>query len=97
MDSDSGDERRIILRAVRSSLELLGRPYRHDRFDFSDPEYLAAIYKMGEEGRKDPELTSIDTSRGSAHALYVNRAFFGLYNLLGRIGARIHAEVPELA
>lgn len=97
MASDSRSERLVILSAVRSSLELLGRPYRFDVFDFSDPDYISAIYKMGEDNRNDPELSDIDPSRGSAHALYVNRAFFGLYNLLGRIGARIRAHVPHLA
>jgi len=95
IDSDSPEETRVILKAVRYSLELLGRPYRSEHFDFSDPEYLAAIYQMGEDNRSDPELSNIDSSRGSADALYVNRAFFGLYNLLGRIGAKIQAEVPE--
>jgi len=95
IESDSPKDTEAILKAVRYSLELLGRPYRSETFDFSDPEYLAAIYQMGEDNRSDPELSGIDTSRGNADALYVNRAFFGLYNFLGRIGAMIQATIPE--
>jgi len=32
--------------------------------------------------------------RGSPDTIYVNRAFFGLYSLLGRLRARVKVELP---
>jgi hypothetical protein len=33
--------------------------------------------------------------RGSPDTIYVNRAFFGLYSLLGRLRARVKVTLPE--
>jgi hypothetical protein len=33
--------------------------------------------------------------RGSADTIYVNRAFFGLYSLLGRLHARVKVDLPS--
>jgi hypothetical protein len=32
--------------------------------------------------------------RGSPDTIYVNRAFFGLYSLLGRLRANVRVELP---
>ena len=37
---------------------------------------------MGEEFTKDTQLRKMNGNRGSKHFLYINRTFFGLYNLM---------------
>ena len=76
-------------------LELLARPFREGSFDFSDPSFLKAIYDLGEENRRADHLRTLRGQRGSPDTIYVNRAFFGLYSLLGRIRARVRVGLPE--
>lgn len=97
LDSDGTRERDALLGMFRESVELLSRPFREERFDFGDPAYLAAVREFGERTANDPELKRIGSGRGSAHGLYVNRAYFGLYSLMGMLGSRIRTELPGVA
>ena len=76
-------------------LELLARPFREGTFDFGDPAFLKSIYDLGEENRKADHLRTMRGQRGSPDTIYVNRAFFGLYSLLGRLSARVKVELPS--
>ena len=42
-------------------------------------------------------LKKLTSSRGSAHALYLNRTYFGLYNLCSSLKARIKTNMPEFS
>lgn len=75
-------------------LELLARPFRSGTFDFGDPAFLKSIYDLGEENRRADHLRTMRGQRGSPDTIYVNRAFFGLYSLLGRLRARVQVELP---
>ncbi len=74
---------------MRRSLELLGRPFREAAHDFGDPEFMRAIFALGEENRRNPTLRRMRGPRGSAEGLYVSRVYFGLYSLLSRLRARV--------
>jgi predicted unusual protein kinase regulating ubiquinone biosynthesis (AarF/ABC1/UbiB family) len=76
-------------------LELLARPFREGTFDFGDPAFLKSIYNLGEENRRADHLRTMRGQRGSPDTIYVNRAFFGLYSLLGRLRARVKVELPS--
>ena len=76
-------------------LELLARPFREGSFDFGDPSFLKSIYDLGEENRQADHLRTMRGQRGSPDTIYVNRAFFGLYSLLGRLRARVKVVLPE--
>ncbi|AWG27303.1 ABC1 kinase family protein [Flavobacterium kingsejongi] len=73
-------------------LSLFTRPFHGDYFDFSDDEFFGNIAAMGERLTKDTELRKMNGNRGSKHFLYVNRTFFGLYNLLHDLKAKIHTQ-----
>jgi hypothetical protein len=64
-------------------------PFHSDNFDFSDEEFFGAIAKMGEEFTKDTQLRKMNGNRGSKHFLYINRTFFGLYNLMHDLKASV--------
>ena len=63
-----------------------------DFFDFSDEEFFSQIASMGEEFSKDTQLRKMNGNRGSKHFLYINRTFFGLYNLLHDLKAKVHTN-----
>jgi predicted unusual protein kinase regulating ubiquinone biosynthesis (AarF/ABC1/UbiB family) len=94
LPEDGPEEISMITSLCMVWLELLARPFRSGIFNFGDPEFLKAIYDLGEENRRADHLRTMRGQRGSPDTIYVNRAFFGLYSLLGRIGARVRIELP---
>jgi predicted unusual protein kinase regulating ubiquinone biosynthesis (AarF/ABC1/UbiB family) len=97
LPGDSRKEVNLILDMALTWVELLARPFRHGHFDFSDPAFLKAVYNLGEESKKAKDLRAIRGERGSPDTVYMNRTFFGLYSLLGRIRARVRIRMPELS
>ncbi|WP_394759235.1 ABC1 kinase family protein, partial [Flavobacterium sp.] len=73
-------------------LSLFTKPFHGDYFDFSDEKFFGAIATMGEEFTKDTQLRKMNGNRGSKHFLYINRTFFGLYNLLHDLKARVNTQ-----
>jgi len=63
-------------------LSLFTQPFHNETFDFSDPEFFAQIALLGERYSKSTELRKMNANRGSTHFIYINRTFFGLYNLM---------------
>ncbi len=69
-------------------IKLLSRPFNEGVFDFSQESYFNEIYAKGELISKDPEMNRLQ-ARGSRHFIYFNRTFFGLYNILHAIKAKV--------
>ena len=63
-------------------LSLFTQPFQNEVFDFSDPVFFEKITELGERYSNNKELRSMNGSRGSKHFIYINRTFFGLYNLM---------------
>lgn len=91
-DSDTAREREIFKRIFLQMLELLGRPFRSEFFDFSDKAYFESLFAFGEETSKIKELRASNKPRGVRDALYINRTYFGLFNLLHQLKAHIRTQ-----
>ncbi|TYC18132.1 AarF/ABC1/UbiB kinase family protein [Bizionia gelidisalsuginis] len=63
-------------------LSLFTKPFHDETFDFSDPSFFKSIADFGERFSKSTELRKMNGNRGSKHFIYINRTFFGLYNLM---------------
>ena len=70
-------------------LSLFTKPFQTENFDFSDDEFFENIAKLGERFANDTTLRKMNGNRGSKHFIYMNRTFFGLYNLLYDLKAKI--------
>lgn len=92
LPTDGHTQRQKVTALARESIELLSRPFRSDHFDFSDPAFFRAMYDMGDANRQDRELLSLRGARGRAESVYLNRAFFGLFSLLHRLGAQVQTN-----
>jgi predicted unusual protein kinase regulating ubiquinone biosynthesis (AarF/ABC1/UbiB family) len=95
LPDDEPEKIAFIMDLSRTWLNLLAQPFREKVFDFGEPEFLQSIYELGEENRRANNLQSMSGQRGSPDTIYVNRAFFGLYSLLGRIKARVEVTLPS--
>lgn len=94
---DSPEEAAYFKALFREMLGLFTLPFHGDSFDFSDAKFFGAMAEMGERFSKDSQLRKMNGNRGSRHFLYINRTFFGLYNLLHDLKARVHTRVETFA
>ena len=92
---DSQKELAYFTTIFHDLLSLFTKPFHGDSFDFSDEDFFGKIAQMGEEFSKDTQLRKMNGNRGSKHFLYINRTFFGLYNLLHDLKARIDTKSYE--
>jgi predicted unusual protein kinase regulating ubiquinone biosynthesis (AarF/ABC1/UbiB family) len=92
---DTAEERRVFTSVFKEMTTLLGKPFHTDSFDFSDPEYFNSIYALSERLSKMKEIRNSRHARGSRHGLYINRTYFGLYQLLNQLGVKIRTTKPD--
>jgi predicted unusual protein kinase regulating ubiquinone biosynthesis (AarF/ABC1/UbiB family) len=91
-DDDTANEKKFFLELFSELVELLGRPFRTAEFDFDNKAYFESIYLFGERLTSMKELRDSKKARGVKHAIYINRTYFGLYNLLHDIKAKVNTS-----
>ena len=79
---DSKEEIDFFTSMFHELLSLFTQPFHNETFDFSDPEFFNKVGEMGQKYSKSTELRNMNGNRGSTHFIYINRTFFGLYNLM---------------
>ena len=79
---DTEEETAFFTALFHEMLSLFTQPFHNDTFDFSNPEFFDAITELGQRYSKSTELRKMNGNRGSKHFIYINRTFFGLYNLM---------------
>jgi predicted unusual protein kinase regulating ubiquinone biosynthesis (AarF/ABC1/UbiB family) len=90
---DDTPQDKIFFKKVFTQLvELLGRPFQTSEFDFSDSKYFTELYAFGESISTMKEFRNSKRARGVKDALYINRTYFGLYNLLNDMGAKVKTD-----
>ena len=90
--SDGPREVAYFSKLFRDLLTLFTAPFNADTFDFSDPKFWEGIGKTAEFFANDQEIRKMNSNRGSQHFLYMNRTFFGLYNLLYDLKAKVDTQ-----
>ncbi len=63
-------------------LSVFTLPFQKAVFDFSNSDFFKKIGDLAERYSQNTELKKLNNSRGSKHFIYMNRTFFGLYNLM---------------
>ncbi len=89
---DPASEKVFFTKVFTEMVELLGRPFQGDTFDFSDKSYFDQLFGLGERLSNMPELRNSTKARGVKDALYINRTYFGLYNLLHEMKAKVNTS-----
>ncbi|HEY8938161.1 MAG TPA: AarF/UbiB family protein [Cyclobacteriaceae bacterium] len=88
-DEDTEQERAFFFNTFTTLVKLLCRPFRAETFDFADNRYFDEMFAFGEKLSSMKELRESKKSRGVKDALYINRTYFGLYNILHDLKAVI--------
>ncbi|MFV8269666.1 ABC1 kinase family protein [Flavobacterium sp. GT2N3] len=86
---DSKAEVEYFTQMFYDLLSLFTKPFQTETFDFSDAAFFESIAQLGERFSKDTNLRKMNGNRGSKHFIYMNRTFFGLYNLMFDLKATI--------
>jgi len=81
-EDDNEDEIKFFSAMFYELLSLFTQPFHDETFNFSDPEFFEKVGEMGQRYSKSTELRNMNGNRGSKHFIYINRTFFGLYNLM---------------
>ncbi len=91
-EEDSPEKIQFFSELFHEMLSLFTKPFHLDTFDFSDETFFAQIADLSDKYSKDTQLRKMNGNRGSKHFLYINRTFFGLYNLMHDLGAKINVN-----
>ncbi|ULC58608.1 AarF/UbiB family protein [Flaviramulus sp. BrNp1-15] len=85
---DSKEELEFFTEMFYEMLSLFTQPFHTETFDFSDANFFGKIAELGERYSKSTDLKKMNGNRGSKHFIYINRTFFGLYNLMFDLKAK---------
>ncbi|WP_264553659.1 ABC1 kinase family protein [Flavobacterium sp. N2038] len=86
---DTPAEMEYFTEMFHDLLYLFTKPFQNDTFDFADEKFFNAIAELGKRFSEDTNLKKMNGNRGSKHFIYMNRTFFGLYNLMFDLKAKI--------
>jgi len=89
---DTPSEQRFFRNIFIEMLDLLGKPFQNENFDFSDKAYFKQVYDLTTKLSNMPEIRNSNKVRGAKDALYINRTYFGLYSLLHEMGASVETN-----
>ncbi|WP_416443664.1 ABC1 kinase family protein [Leeuwenhoekiella sp. A16] len=91
-EEDSPEEIKFFSELFYEMLSLFTQPFHKETFDFKNEDFFAKIADLSDKYSKDTQLRKMNGNRGSKHFLYINRTFFGLYNLMHDLGAKIEVN-----
>jgi len=91
-EADTPKELKFFKEIFKEMLTLFTAPFNEEQFDFGTDDFWMKIAELSERFSKDTEIRKMNGNRGSKHFLYMNRTFFGLYNLLHDLRANVHVN-----
>lgn len=88
LPNDTHEEVAFFTEMFHELLTVFTEPFQKERFDFSNDGFFKKISNLSEKYSKNTELRKMNGNRGSKHFIYMNRTFFGLYNLMFDLKAK---------
>lgn len=95
LPTDSEEESAFYFEKFNQVLAIFLKPYQEDSWDFADPTLFEEITRTGEAIAKETLFSKFNKSRGSKHFIYINRTFFGLFQLMHLLQAEISVQYPR--
>lgn len=96
-DTDTPEDKAYFSSVIKDMMGILGQPFHQNEFDFGDDAYFQKIFEMGEVISDSKKFRESEKARGSRDGLYINRTYFGLYNILNELKAKVVTTKPEWA
>jgi predicted unusual protein kinase regulating ubiquinone biosynthesis (AarF/ABC1/UbiB family) len=92
LPNDSAKEITFFKALFKEMLTLFTAPLNEEEFDFGADDFWNKIAQLSEQFANDTELRKMNGNRGSKHFIYMNRTFFGLFNLLHDLKANVQVN-----
>ncbi|MEM6299638.1 MAG: AarF/ABC1/UbiB kinase family protein [Bacteroidota bacterium] len=89
LPEDTPEQEAFFSGIFTEMLDLITRPFEVDVFDFGDKDYFNELNAFGEKMSQLEEFRNSPKARGSRHAMYLNRAYFGMFFMLHELGANV--------
>ena len=86
---DDEKARKFFSKSFNKLMRLAMAPFHVEYFDFANKDFFTDLYETGEKISKDQKELGYSHSRGSKHFIYTNRTYYGLYNILHLLGAKV--------
>ena len=90
--TDTEVELKFFKALFKEMLTLFTAPFNEEYFDFGSDEFWLRIADLSQRYSKDDQIRKMNGNRGSKHFLYMNRTFFGLFNLLHDLKAKVEVN-----
>lgn len=90
--TDSPKELEFFKHLFKEMLTLFTSPFNGETFDFGNDIFWNQIADLGQRYANDDQIRKMNGNRGSKHFLYMNRTFFGLFNLLHDLKAEVQVN-----
>lgn len=87
---DTEADKTFILELMEQFLQLVEQPFYSETFDFGNDAYMDSLYEFGLKVGQMSDAQK-NAGRGSKHAIYINRTFFGLFSLLNDLKATVNS------
>jgi predicted unusual protein kinase regulating ubiquinone biosynthesis (AarF/ABC1/UbiB family) len=94
---DAVKDRTFFTDVFTDLVALLARPFRSAQFDFADDSFFEEMYAFGEKLSNMKAFRESTRPRGTRDAVYLNRTYFGLYNLLHDLKAKVTIRTASSA
>ncbi len=89
---DTPEELKFCKELFKEMLTLFTTPFNAETFDFGAEDFWSKIASLGERLTNDDYMKKMNGNRGSKHFLDINRTFFGLFNLLHDLRAKVEVH-----
>lgn len=91
-ETDSEDTENLFYETAVRAIQNMSKPMKSDTFYFGDKNFYDELQAHGEEIMANKEFRKPSAMRGSRHAIYLHRAFFGLYSILYKLNATVNID-----
>ncbi|MCP4120299.1 MAG: AarF/ABC1/UbiB kinase family protein [Bacteroidetes bacterium] len=91
-ESDTPELEKMYYDASSRTIGILAKPLGSDTFYFGSKEYFKGLTDFGLEMKDNKEFRKPHAFRGPKDAIYLHRAYFGLYNVLHELNATVKMD-----
>ncbi|MCC6570644.1 MAG: phosphotransferase [Chitinophagales bacterium] len=89
---DTPEQDKLFFDTAVRAIQNISKPMKSDTFYFGDKDFYEQLQAQGEEIMQNKEFRKPSAMRGSRHAIYLHRAFFGLYSILYKLDATLKID-----
>ena len=91
-ESDTKETEYLFFDTAVRAIQNMSLPMKSETFYFGDRDFYNQLQTHGEEIMSNKEFRKPSAMRGSRHAIYLHRAFFGLYSILFKLNATVNID-----